>query len=190
MDVIIPNLVCVLFDPAIPTSSFNLFFILVYRCMHKARGWQIHMYMQVLLFSSLLQYQLELSRAQSPRCVAWYQLHKQATIIQCYSSLILSPLSTFPLFNVACRKGSKELGIRLLTVRARNSHSSFVQGSTAHSNNNPGVLQLLQNILKHYGAKYWPKQYCMSTASLAHLGPSTACMYAYKLSQPESQRVP
>ena len=33
MDVMIPNLVCVLFDPVIPTSSFNLFNYFLYLCI-------------------------------------------------------------------------------------------------------------------------------------------------------------
>ena len=41
VDVIIPNLVHVLFDPAIPTSSFNLFFILVYMYTVAGNDYQI-----------------------------------------------------------------------------------------------------------------------------------------------------
>ena len=35
MDVIIPNLVCVLFDPAIPTSSFNLLNYFLYLLLYR-----------------------------------------------------------------------------------------------------------------------------------------------------------
>ena len=49
MDVIIPNLVHVLFDPAIPTSSFNLFNYFLYLLLFFFIAlWAIHVFQHYL----------------------------------------------------------------------------------------------------------------------------------------------
>ena len=74
-------------------------------------------------------------------------------------------------------EGLRAAEVRLLGLRTRLMRSSVIQGSTANSSNNPGMLYwtplTLGTRLKH------TEQYCMSNSITTHLGSSTImpCMH-------------
>ena len=83
-------------------------------------------------------------------------------------------------------KGLWAAGVRLLGLGTRLMHSSVIQGSTAHSSNNPGMLYGTP-VCTSSGLKH-TTQYCMSNSSYRNSLGLKHCnaMHAYK---PESQRV-
>ena len=147
-----------------------------------AKAQQFHPLSSILHFP-VLKLKPELSRAQNPQHIAWHYLHKQATTIQCYTCSIAV---LFKVQRLTAKK--KNPGAVVSNAALQSQHQvSFPPLGTLASFFKTSWSTMVQNL----GASALSSIACLIyiIAASCSLG-SKHCMYTYKLSKPESQRVP